>query len=203
MKKFLKRLPHFFLLILVALVAIQFGPNIIARIFGGPDIQWISERFSEALKEKNELVVYEVTLTGQETVSQGAWLIGTVQRVLVPYTYSVRFLVDLSQCEVSTAENTVEVRLPPPRADYGELTVNESEMKKRDWLLPLTPERFAGIQAEMKKKLFDECAGNPAYLEAAWESAEKSINALFSAVLDELSRDVSFDILVVREDAAA
>ena len=198
MKKFLKRLIIVFLLIIVASGAVRFGPYLVARILGRPSIQWVSERFSEALKDKNELVVYEVTLTGQETVSQGAWLIGTVQRVLVPYTFSVRFLVDMSRSEVVVAENAVEVRLPPPRADYGELTVNENEMKKRDWLLPLTPERFAGIQAEMKNKFFDECAENPAYLEAAWENAEKSVAALFSTVVEEFTREAPFEVRVVR-----
>ena len=76
-----------FLLILcfaLAYVAVRFGPNLYRRFFGDGNTSWISERFGEELKAKNELVVYETTLTGQETVAQNAWLIGKVQEVVVP-----------------------------------------------------------------------------------------------------------------------
>lgn len=72
--------------------------------FCGGNTQWISERFSETLREKNELVVYEVEITGQETVSQDAWLLGTVQKVEMPYTFQMSFTVDLSQAVVSAGE---------------------------------------------------------------------------------------------------
>jgi hypothetical protein len=196
MSTLLTRAIQIVLVVAIVVAGIRFGPNLYARFFGGANIQWISERFSEVLKEKNELVVYEVTLTGQETVSQSAFLIGTVQRVFMPYSYSIRYLVDLSQSEVSVADGAIEVRITPPRADYGELTVNESEITKWDLLYRLTPERIVGIQSEMKARLFDECAKNPEYLSSAWDSAEKSIAALFSSVLDELNRDVSFDVHV-------
>lgn len=201
--KLFKRLICLILLLLVVLLGIRFGPYIYARIFNARNVQWISERFSENLREASELVTLDITLTGQETSSQNAWLVGTVQEVLIPYSYSIRFLVDLSQSEVQVADGAIEVRLPRPRADYGELTINEAEMKKKDWLYPLTPERFASLQADLSKKLFDECAGNPSYQEAAWTNAVKTIESLFASIVDELRPGLTAEISVVMGDAAA
>ena len=54
MKKFFKRL--FGLVCCVALVfaLVRFGPYLWERLFGGANTQWISQRFSETLREKNE-----------------------------------------------------------------------------------------------------------------------------------------------------
>lgn len=139
MIRFAKRLIGVAACIVVALVLVRFGPTLWVRIFGGGNTQWISERFSETLREKNELVVYEVEITGQETVSQDAWLLGTVQKVEMPYTFQMSFTVDLSQAVVSAGEGLVEVRLPSPSPAYPRLTVQENEVKKSDWLYPLTP----------------------------------------------------------------
>ena len=155
MIRFFKRLIGFAVCIVVALALVRFGPTLWQRVFG-VDTQWISERFSETLREKNELVVYEVEVTGQETVSQDAWLLGTVQKVEMPYTFQMSFTVNLSQAVVSALDGAVEVRLPMPSPAYPKLTVNEDEVKKSDWLYPLTPERYAQIKQETEGRLFTE-----------------------------------------------
>ena len=128
MIRFFKRLIGFAVCIVVALALVRFGPTLWQRVFV-VDTQWISERFSETLREKNELVVYEVEVTGQETVSQDAWLLGTVQKVEMPYTFQMSFTVNLSQAVVSALDGAVEVRLPMPSPAYPKLTVNEDEVK--------------------------------------------------------------------------
>ena len=75
MIRFAKRLIGFAACIVVALVLVRFGPTLWVRIFGGGNTQWISERFSETLREKNELVVYEVEITGRKRYRRmpGCW----------------------------------------------------------------------------------------------------------------------------------
>ena len=205
-RKFLNSLRHLLRLLLLAVVVlalIYLAPYLYSRIFGPSSAQWISERFSEELKEQNELVVYEVTLTGKETVSTNAWLIGTVQKVQIPYTYAISFSVNLSQSRVGVADHTIEVRLPPPRAFYSKLTVDEAHMRKSDWLHPLTPERYAGLKEELEKKFYDECAGNPAYLDSAWASAVDKMEALFHSVAEQATQDSAVSIVVIMEEPAA
>ena len=199
-RKCLKVVFRLLLLAAVVLALMNLAPYLYNRFFGVGNTRWISERFSEELKEQNELVVYEVTLTGKETVSETAWLIGTVQKVQIPYIYAISFSVDLSQSKVQAADNAIEVRLPPPRAFYSKLTVDEANMKKSDWLHPLTPERYAGLKEEIEKKLYDECAENPMYLDNAWASAVEKTEALFHAVAEQSTQGTAVSIVVVMEE---
>ena len=109
MRKFIKRLFGFVLLIAGVFVGVRYGPNLYMRLFGSGNAQWVSERFSETLKEKNELVVYEVETTGQETVTQDAWVLGTVQKVVMPYTFRMSYTVDLSIATVTANGSVIEV----------------------------------------------------------------------------------------------
>lgn len=205
----LRRLFRLLFLLVVCLafafVAVRFGPSLYRRFFGNGNTQWISERFGEELKEKNELIVYEVTLTGQETVSQEAWLLGKVQEVQVPYSFSASFTVDLSLAKVSVdnVSNTIVVKLPSPAAKYPKLTVDEAKMKKYDLLYPLTPERYADIQNQIETRLFEESAANQAYLDAAWQTAVKNMESLFKSIAERSEQGVTCDIQVLRDDRLA
>jgi len=202
LKRFFRNLFLLILFVALAFVAVRFGPNLYKRFFGDGNTTWISERFGEVLKEKNELVVFETTLTGQETVSQNAWLIGKVQEVLVPYSFSISFVIDLSPAKVSVdlASDTINVRIPSPVAKYQKLTVDESKMKKYDWLYPLTPERYAEIKSNIEQKLYDECATKQDYLDAAWNTAVKNMESLFKSVAENSTDGVTCKIQVIRDD---
>ena len=201
MIRFIKRLIGFAACIVLALVLVRFGPALWVRVFGGGNTQWISERFSETLREKNELVVCEVEVTGQETVSQDAWLLGTVQKVEMPYTFQMSFTVDLSRAVVSALDNTVEVRLPSPAPAYPRLKVNDDEVKKSDWLYPLTPERYAEIKQQTEDRLFAECSQNKEYQANAWGVTVRNLESLFQSVLEQSGWGNGINITVVRDDS--
>ena len=160
------------LVVCAALVAggVLFGPQLYRLLFGGANATWVSERFSETLSEKRELVVLEKTITGQETVSTDAWLLGTVQQVVLPYAFSANFAVDLQQAAVSydTAANAIQVVLPAPTVTYYKLTVDEESVEKHDLLYPLTAQRYTEIKQELEQKLFSEVTADPELKESAW-----------------------------------
>ncbi len=203
--RFLKRLLVIVLCFALAYAGIRFGPNLYRRFFGDGRTTWVSERFSEELKEKNELVVYEAALTGQDTVTQDAWLLGTVQKVTVPYSFSIRFTVDLSLARVSvdTATDALVVVLPPPQAKYGKLTVDEAGLQKYDWLYPLTPERYAEITGEIERKLTAECSSNREYIAAAGNAAKKDMEDLFGSIAAQSKDGVTCTVQVVQDDSLA
>lgn len=203
MKKFIKKLFAVILLAALVLVGIRFGPNIYSRLFGGGNVQWLSERFSETLKEKNQLMVYEVETTGQETVTQDAWLIGTVQKVVMPYTFQMNFTVDLSKAKVSVNGNVIEVRVPSPVAGYQKLTVDEATMKKNDWLYPLTPERYQQIKTKVENQLFEEGKANPDYTANAWNVTVRNLENLFKSVLESENAGGGLTINVIKDDTLA
>ena len=184
MKKIIRKLFTVILLTALLLTGLRFGPDLYARVFGGGRVQWISERFSETLKEKNHLVVYEVETTGQETVTQDAWLFGTVQKVVVPYAFQMSYTVDLSCAVISTQGTEVQVRVPAPVPGYQKLTVDESQVQKVDWLYPLTPERYAEIRQTIEDRLFEDAKANPEYAKNAWAITVRDLENLFQAVVE-------------------
>ena len=185
MKKFIKRLFGFVVCLALAVALVRVGPYVYERLFGGADTQWISEQFSQTLREKNELVVYEVEVTGQETVTQDAWLLGTVQKVEMPYTFRMSFTVDLSLAVVSALDDGVEVRVPPPVAAYPKLIVQEDQVRTYDWLYPLTPERYSAIKQETEDRLFSDYGANEGYLSSAWDVTVRNLESLFRSVAEQ------------------
>lgn len=204
-RRFFRLLTLIVVCLAIAFVAMRFGPDLYRRLFGNGNTTWISERFGEELKAQNELVVSQVTLTGQETAQKDAWLIGKVQEVLVPYSFSISFVVDLSRANVSVSDagDVITVRLPSPVAKYPKLTVDEDNMKKYDLLYPLTPERYAEIKTEIEQKLIAECQTKEAYLEAAWNSAVKNMETLFKSIAERSEQGVTCEIQVLRDDRLA
>lgn len=185
LKRFFKFASGLLAGILIAFAAVHLGPAFCVRLFGDQNTQWISERFSETLLEKNELIVYNVETTGQETVTQDAWLIGTVQKVTMPYNFQLNYTVDLSLAEVATSENKITVTIPLPVAGYHKLTVDEENVQKTDWLYPLTPEHYAQIKNELEEKLFKEYSANINYQNAAWDVAVNNLETLFQSVASQ------------------
>lgn len=200
MKKVIRKI--FMMVVLVALVflGVRFGPNLYVRLFGSGNVQWVSERFSETLREKNQLMVYEVETTGQETVTQDAWLIGTVQKVVMPYTFQMNFTVDLSNAVVTASGSTIEVHVPSPVPGYQKLTVDEAAMKKNDWLYPLTPERYAQIKQTVEDRLFEEASSNEEYIQNAWNVTVRNLETLFGTVVESSEWLSRFTITVIRDD---
>lgn len=197
MKRLIKRILSIVIALVAAFCGVRFGPSLCIRFFGEGNTQWISQQLSESLREKNELIVYEVETSGIETVSQNAWLIGTVQKVELPYQFSMSFTVDLSLAEVEILDGEIEVRLPYPKASYPKLVVDKDGMKKTDWLYPLTPERYAEIVTEMEKRFYANASENVDYLNAAWDVAVNNMNNLFSTIASQSVLGQTCDIMVV------
>lgn len=197
MRKFFGRLISCMICFAIGAGAVILGPELYSNLFGGANTRWISEKLSESLKEKNQLIVYEIETTGIETVVQDAWLIGTVQKVEMPYAFSMNFTVDLSDALVSSEDELVTVRLPVPAAGYPKLVVDEERMTKVDWLYPLTAERYAAIKLEVENRLFEEYSQNEQHFTNAWNAAVKNLQELFQSVVRQSAMGATCDIRIL------
>jgi hypothetical protein len=201
MKKLFSLIFILVLMIAMVFVGFIFGPKISDLLFDtSTETKWLSERFSETLKEKNDLVVYEAEITGQETITQDAFLFGTVQKVEMPYTFNMNFSVDLSKAVVSCEGNIISIRVPGPRASYYKLTVNDENMKKSDFLYPLTPERYASIKTELETRLYEEGQSNQQYLTDAWDVTVRNLKNLLESVAQNNAITSSYTVKVIRDD---
>ena len=175
------------LLVCAALIAggALLGPRLYGLLFGGANARWVSERFSQQLTEKRELIVLEKTITGQESVSTDAWLIGTVQRVTVPYTFTASFSVDMRQASVrfDGDTQTIQVTLPAPVVSYWKMTVDEDAVEKSDLLIPAHPRALRPDQAGDGTKAHRRSQGRSGASGKAWAAAVSETQALYQAVL--------------------
>jgi len=200
MRKFMKRVTWTLIVLVVTAACVRFGPNLYVRFFGNPDSQWLSEAYTQTLREKNELVVYEMETTGKETVTQDAWLLGTVQKVEMPYTFGMAYTVDLKDASVSVEGSEITVSVPAPTAAYPKLTVDEDNMRKVDWLYPLTPERYAEIQKTVENRLYSEHAGNDQHLLEAWDVAVRNLEALFAPLTEPGLMTVQYTVRIEQKN---
>ena len=185
MRKITKTIATLFVCAVLIAGGAVFGPRLYGLLFGGANARWVSERFSEQLEKKRELIVLEKTITGQETVSTDAWLIGTVQRVTVPYTFTASFTVNMRQAAVrfDGETQTIQVTLPAPQISHWKLTVDEETVEVSDLLYPLTPGRYAEIKQEMEQKLADEVTADAELRETAWAAAVSETQAMYRELL--------------------
>lgn len=191
------------LVVCAALLAgcIVFGPRLYRLLSSKANATWISEKFSETLQEKQELVVLEKTITGQETVSTDAWLIGTVQQVQIPYTFTISFSVDMQEAEVAyDAENDVmQVALPRPAVAYYKLTVDEDSVETHDLLYPLTSDRYTQIKEELEQKLYNEAMADAELTQSAWDAAASETEAMYQSLLEANDGAASVSVEVVEK----
>ena len=95
---------------MLVIVGMVFGPRLYRLVFGGVNATWVSERFSEELIEKRELIVLEKTVYGAGECIHGRLADRTVQEVVIPYTFTASFSLICSwQASLMTK------RIPPFR----------------------------------------------------------------------------------------
>jgi hypothetical protein len=205
LKRIFRIILTLFLCAALATAGVLFGPRLYALLFRGSNATWVSERLSEALIEKRELVVLEKVLTGRETVSTDAWLIGTVQEVILPYSFSADFSVDLrkSSVDFDKGTGTIRVYLPQPTVSYYKLTVDEEAVEKHDLFYPLTAERYAEMLGELEQKLLGEVTSDLTLKESAWTSAVSETEALYQEVLKAGGANGAFAVQVLAAEPEA
>ena len=195
--RWIRRTITFLCTLCFVFLLVLYGPSLYFHIFGEGNTQWIYEQFSELTQEKNELIVYEATLKGQDTVKQDAFLLGTIMQVQIPYTFYIRYSVDLSQCQFSLAGTTIQVSVPTPKASYEKLVVDESQVKKTDWFMHLSTERYGQILSDMETRLFTENATRTDYVTQAKENTRNNLTDLFQHVIQQRNFSDRYDLSIV------
>lgn len=186
MKRIIKRIFAVILLCVVVVIGYRFWPYLSAHLFGNSSSNWITQKLEESITSQNELLVLNIETTRIETVTKKAWLIGTVQKVEIPYTFSMHYSVDMSKANVSIDGTDISIVTPVPKPGYQKLVVDESNMKKTDWLFPLTAEGYAEIKSELEAKLFQEYADSQACAKQALENTVDILSKQYKSFVDQL-----------------
>ena len=109
------------------------------------------------------------------------------------------FTVDLSSASISVDENHIEVHVPSPEPGYQKLTVTEDQVRKVDWLYPLTPERYAQIKLEIENRLFEEYSASDTYRQNAWNVTVRNLENLLRPIVDQNILGSIYEIRIVKD----
>ena len=187
-----------FLFVLIVIIAAVFAVALLKPNEIG--VKWLSVTFSETLKEQNELVVYTGEKTGREIYQRNAVIVGTVQEVELPYTFSFDYSVDLSRAEVEVNGRVIYIRVPGPRLRDYKLTIMDNEVERRGPLLYLSPNTYTEIKQSLEQRLLGETQSNQQYTTDAWNVAVRNLTSLLTSVAQANSVDGGFTIEVIRDD---
>ncbi len=196
MKKIFRLLFVVVLLVAVVAAAMLFSPN-------PTRAKWLSEYFSETLKEKNELLVYSGEITGSKTHQRNALFVGAIQEVELPYTFSFDFSVELSNAKVETDGSIIKVRVPGPKMTNHKLSILDSEVERTGALFILDSNRYTSMKLEVEKQLVEETEANEQYKADAWDVTVRNLTNLLSAVAKANTIGGGYSIQIVRDDSLA
>ncbi len=189
----------FFLILFVIVLAVAAVFAYMLLTPGESRAKWLTVRFSETLKEKNELLVYSGEKTGREIYQRNAPLVGTIQEVELPYTFSFDYSVDLSKAAVEVNDATVTVRVPGPRLCNYKLTIVDNEVERSGGLVYLSPNKYTEIKQSLEQRLLDETQNNEEYMTDAWNITVRNLTSLLRSVAQANSAG-GITIDVVRDD---
>ncbi len=194
MKKFIIIIFAMVLVAAIVVVAIFFGPS-------ESKAKWLTASFTETLKEKNELIVYSGERTGRDTYQRNAMIVGTIQEVEIPYTFTFDYTVDLSKATVEASGTTIYVRVPAPSLTKHKLSVVDSEVERTGALVVLTPDKYTQIKQSLEERLLEETLANEENNSQAWEITVRNLTNLLTSVARANAAFGGYTIEVIRDDA--
>lgn len=193
MKKFFV----FLFLVILALTALV----VVAVLSPGESgVKWLSVQFSETLKEQNELIVYSGEKTGIEIYQRNAPIVGTIQEVEMPYTFSFEFSVDLSKAVVDVNGKNVTVHVPGPRLYNYKMSVVDSDVERSGALMVLPATKYTEIKQGLESRLLAETQSNEAYVTEAWNVTVRNLTNLLTSVAQTNDLNTGLNIQIIRDD---
>lgn len=151
--------------------------------------QWLSEllpqgkyeRFSKQLTHKmekaGELTAVRYSDTGMMEAQTNALLIGSVQRVKVPYAYEIGLGLSLADVRLTATDTELVAAIPEARMLYDSFQVT-GEPEVNDFWYRLTETRYQEMINEQAAACRSAYLENQQYLEEAWSAACEAIGAL-------------------------
>lgn len=186
MRKVISFIVKCVLIALLAVALVVFAPGIRGLLGGLVPGAGIIEttQLTHELQEMGVLTAQKHTDTGVFVSTLPAIIIGTAQKVTVPYEYTISYGVDLEKATISAVDDgLLLVSLPPAEMVHDAMRVT-GEVEVFDLLYPLTEARYQEIldtQAEAFRQAYLE---EPGYALVAWETAKEKVSALLEAMLD-------------------
>lgn len=150
-----------------------------------------STQLTHAMEKAGNLTAVTYTDTGVAVSETKALLLGTVQKVSIPYEYEIGFGFALSDVTLTADENSITVQLPPIRMLYDRFTVT-GDADVDDFWYHLSENRYQSILDEQTLSCRSGYLESKTYQQAAFDAACESLSGLFRQWSGEESLPLTF-----------
>lgn len=194
MKKIGKYLLRILTTALVLMIVITFLPVIRPWLQGLlPEGKYIrtSTQLSHAMEKAGELTVLTCTDTGVAVAETKALLLGTVQKVSIPYEYEIGFGFSLSEVKLIPDEQGITVQLPPIKILHDRFTVS-GDADVEDFWYHLSEKRYQSIVDEQALACRNGYLEEESHWKAAWDAACEALSGLFAKWSGEENLPLTF-----------
>lgn len=196
--KFLLRVLTLALVTLLVVTLLPYAREWLGALLPQGKYQRASQLITHQMEKAGELTAVRHTDTGVMTAHTDALLIGTVQRVSVPYTYEIGLGFSLRDVRLTATESGIQAALPAVRMLFDSFQVT-GEPQIEDFWYRLSEAQYQKMLDEQAAACRSAYLENNALLEEAWAAACEALTGLFQQWAGE-ALPISF---VHAEEAAA
>ncbi|MBQ2701319.1 MAG: DUF4230 domain-containing protein [Clostridia bacterium] len=180
--KWLLRLLSAGIILAIMVAALPYAGKLLGFLLPTPDPVYATTLLKREMAKVGKLTCLEYQDTGIAAASTSALFLGDVQRVSVPYEYTIALGVDLEKVQISIEDNGVCLTLPPVMMLYDSFNVT-GEAEIEDFWLPLSQSRYQKILDNQAAASRLEILSDQELMARAEEATIDKVTALYRQLL--------------------
>lgn len=167
------------LAIILAVTLLPYARNFLRQYLPQGKYDQTSARLTHEMQAVGELTAVRHRDTGVMVATVDALLVGTVQKVSVPYAYEIGLGLRLDDVKLTPTENGITVSVPDAAMLYDSFTVT-GEPEVSDFWYRLTENRYQQMLDGQAAACRAEYLEDAVCMQQAWDAACDQLAALFS-----------------------
>lgn len=176
--KYLLRVLTLTLVTLLVVTLLPYAREWLGALLPEGKYQRASQLLTHQMEKAGELTAVRHTDTGVMTAHTDALLIGTVQRVSVPYTYEIGLGFSLKDVRLTATEDGIQAALPAVRMLFDSFQVTGAPQIEDFWYR-LSETQYQKMLDEQAAACRSAYLENDALMQEAWAAACETLTGLF------------------------
>lgn len=167
----------------VMIALLPYATNLLGLLFPMPDPIYASTLLKREMAKVGKLTCMEYKDTGIAAATTSALLIGDVQKVSVPYEYTIALGIDLEQVKITAEKDHIALTLPPVGMLYDSFNVT-GDAQIEDFWLPLSQSRYQKILDDRAAACRQEILSDETLMQKASQATLEKVTGLYEQLLE-------------------
>lgn len=177
--RFILRVLALALAIVLAVALLPYARDLLRAYFPQGKYEQTTTRLTHEMQAVGELTAVRHSDTGVMTATVDALLVGTVQKVSVPYAYEIGLGLRLSDVVLTPTESGIIVSVPDAEMLHDSFSVT-GDPDVSDFWYRLTESRYQQMLNAQAAACRAEYLEDPVVMQEAWDAACEQLSALFA-----------------------